>query len=234
MTRNRQILISMLLIVAMDCGLMAPAAWSCTCTIILDDFNRANEGPPPSSSWSTPVANGDASHYVRNNGVGVSADDAQTSSYWNVTTYGPDVEACASLTDTSAFLLHGAMVRIVNPNNASTAGGYMVVANPSTSVTQVYRLDGTTYTLLGADISTTWANGDAVCIKAVGATIEAFRKPSGGSWGSIGSRTDSTYSSAGYSGVFSYGGSGVAIGDNFGSATIASSVDAFFKRRLIH
>lgn len=206
------------------CALNVPTAWACTCSTILDNFNRANTGPPPSASWSAPVANGDASHYVRSNGIGTNTDDTQTSSYWNVTTFGPDVEACTTLTDVASFLLHGAMVRIVNPNNTSTAGGYMAVALDGTSVTRIYRLDGTTYTQLGADISTTWANGDAICIKAVGSTIEAFRKPSGGAWGSVGSRTDSTYTAAGYSGVFSYGGSGVDLGDDFGSATIASAV----------
>jgi len=228
-------LLAVLLLTALSSALVANAAVACTCATILDNFNRTNEGPPPSASWSAPVANGDASHYVRGNGIGTNTDDSQTSSYWNVTTYGPDVEACTTLTDITTSTLHGPMVRIVNPNNASTAGGYMATALDGTSATRIYRLDGTTYTQLGADISTTWANGDAICIRAVSTTIEAWRKPSGGSWGLLDSRTDSTYTAAGYSGVFSYGGSGAGLGDDFGSATIVSaSTENFYKRRSIH
>jgi hypothetical protein len=58
-------------------------------TLILDDFNRANEGPPPSANWVYPLIPADGGLEIIGNELGSTVQTA--SSYWN-TLVGPDCE----------------------------------------------------------------------------------------------------------------------------------------------
>lgn len=188
-------------------------------TSVIDNFNRANEGPPPSANWSGPIRPGQPRLKVVTNQVVANADD-NAEDYWSNATFGPDSEAYITIptfsNDHSSVYL-----RLQAPGTAGV-DGYRELSSAFSSVTQIYRVDDTVHTQLGADISQAWSNGDAHGADIVVSTITAYRKPSGGSWGSLGTRTDNTYAGAGNIGLNMN--SINQTGDDFGGGTIASAV----------
>jgi len=153
---------------------------------ILDDFNRADEGPPPSSSWTT-LQSG---HLVLSNQIyGVSDIESNVST--TISTYGPDSEAYVTLTslpgNTGWMMLN---VRF----QMGVVVGYSVY---------IYRDDdnGDTVTLYGdgeLDSSPiTLQAGDSFGVSAVGNEISYYHKPVGQAWEMLGSVTDSFYPDAG-------------------------------------
>jgi hypothetical protein len=67
-------------------------------TPILDDFNRANEGPPPSANWSAYHASwgfGDGLEVVSNQCKGNSYN--LCGDWWSVETFGSDCEVYVTI-----------------------------------------------------------------------------------------------------------------------------------------
>lgn len=208
-------------------------------TSILDDFNRSNEGPPPSSAWSQTFYAPSGMSVVSNT-VRAGTANSATAAYRNGGTFGADTEAYitvvtrATTGDYCSFYLDA---RLRDPSN-SGVDGYeveMVMRESSTNVNivRIWKIvNATSYTQLGSDISTTISNGDAFGIEVTGTgtvTIKAYRKPSGGSWGEIGSRTDSSspINDAGYIGMGIYDSSSVQTAlDDFGGGTVTADVGA--------
>lgn len=192
-------------------------------TPILDDFNRSNTGPPPSSSWSGPVFSGDGQLKVVSNQLSVNASGF-SDNYWN-TLVGPDCEVYATIvtiagSGTPTFYLDA---RITSPNAAGVSG-YELDWAETTGATDslfLYRFDSGVYTQLGASVSQEVASGDSLGMSVIGSTITGYYKSGAGAWTSFGARTDSTYTGIGY----------ISIGsdntthkfDNFGGGTIGSS-----------
>jgi hypothetical protein len=82
------------------------------------------------------------------------------------------------------------------------------------------RVDGGSSTTLGATAAQTVSVGDKLGIRAIGSTIEAwYYDSSAGTWSFLFSRTDSTYSSAGYIAMESRG----SALDDFGGGTANTS-----------
>lgn len=160
-------------------------------TGLLDDFNRADGAL--GANWSQPVA------VAMPDTVVIVSNQADTttnrgSAYWNVETFGPDSEVYVTtpLWDTTAIFLN--MVSV-----GASADGYEVRGRFSPALTNVYRMDSTVLTQLGADIAFTGANGDSFGADNVAGSISAYYKR-GGTWNTLGSRSDSTYG-AGYIGM---------------------------------
>src|SRR5215203_2389814 len=103
-------------------GSYSPAATGAFATI-LDTFNRANEGPPPSASWGGVVVSGQGGIKVVSNQVVADAGGDGTG-YWG-TSFNANQEAfikMASVDSTSVVLL---FARIQGPGTA-TPDGYFV------------------------------------------------------------------------------------------------------------
>src|SRR3990167_3338105 len=191
-------------------------------TSLLDNFNRTNEGPPPSASWSYPV-------YPWDNGLRVVSNQcvnngAWSDAYWN-TDVGDDEEWWATFaslgSDDSRNSVYG---RIANPNSTSLRG-YYVEFTPKVGAGadewRIFRADSSTSstqlvaTVTGHDL----AAGDGFGIELVGSTIKGYKYVSG-SWSEVLSRTDSTYLTGGYGAI---GVENNAIFDDFGGGTVVVS-----------
>lgn len=179
-------------------------------TGVLDDFDRANEGPPPSSNWTSAIEGSGGGHSVLSNQM--KANSTPSSNWWNAAQFGPDCEVHLEIVTFS----NGSYVwiRIQSPGSAAV-DGYLVFIATTTITT--YRCDNGGFTQLGASDSVTYSNGDSVGLEAIGTDISVYRK-TGGSWGAaVQSRSDATYST-GFIGVRSPSIS--SIWDNFGGGTV--------------
>jgi len=180
-------------------------------TPILDTFNRANEGPPPSANWASSgywIASSNNLKVVSNQCVPIFANGE---SYWSNTTFGPDSEAYCSVTG-STESIH--CVRLSNPGHG-TSDGYFVDWEGGKAF--IERMDNGSATLLGALIAVAFGSGDVLGVSAVGSSISAHRNGS-----SIGTRTDATYNSAGFVGLLAS-----AAVDDFGGGTYVESPRRF-------
>ena len=91
-------------------------------TAVLDNFNRANTGPPPSSSWAGPIQPGHAQLRVDTNACVPVGAEGQA--YWSGASFGPDQEVYARVPAfNNAYV--GLWLRVSNPN-ASNLTGYVV------------------------------------------------------------------------------------------------------------
>jgi hypothetical protein len=187
-------------------------------TSVLDDFNRANEGPPPSASWTNSAGTaGLAGLQVVSSTLQNSGSFEQREDYWNVTTFGPDSEVYVTVTTVgiTSFRLY---LRLQTPGTAGTDGYLAYFA--STAVF-IYRIDNTSLTQQGASVSLTLAGGESYGFEIIGSDMNVYKK-SGGSWGTtLATRTEATYSAAG----------NIAIGtdaqnwvlDDFGGGTVVTA-----------
>jgi hypothetical protein len=135
---------------------------------------------------------------------------------------GPDAEVYADVPTVTAnndFIY--VMLRITQPNGGGNGYRVRVDKQSGTDVISIQRVDNATSTTLGATFSQEVSNGDAIGLRAVGTTLTAYYKPASGSWVALGSRTDSTYTTAGYIGLGVYGSTGRL--DNFGGGTKVAS-----------
>lgn len=166
---------------------------------ILDSFNRADEGPPPSASWTSIV-----NSVAEDAGLRVSSNELRAvnsnlnSAYLNAN-YGPNVEGYMTLRNNSTVDRMGFYFRF----DPATDNGYSVLArgaSPSNTI-RVYRVTAGAFNQLGADISQTIAVGDSLGLTMISDTITVYYKVGAGSWTALTTRTDSTYTGAGKLGV---------------------------------
>lgn len=185
-------------------------------TGILDNFNRANTGPPPSSNWSGPTnPSNDQLQVVSNQCVSVGS---YADNWWNVSQFG-DCECyftIASYPDEDWRYCWLAL-RLQSPGTAGRDGYEVVVETQAGGNDNVYinRLDNAVNTQLGASLSVNLATGDSLGAEFIGSTLTVYHK-TGGTWSNIGSRTDSTYG-AGYIGI---GTEPIIVLDDFGGGAI--------------
>lgn len=194
-------------------------------TGILDDFNRANTGPPPSSSWgSNKVFSATANNLIVSSNAITSGNTNFQSSWWNPSTFGPDAECyitCTTLPAGASDEVAFVMARLATPGGTGVDGyGVAVTKQSGTDLVEVYRIDNAAQTLLGASMSQEFSAGDSIGVECSGSSIRAHYKASGGSWTQLGSRTDSTYSAAGNVGVELF--STTVRLDDFGGGTVVT------------
>lgn len=202
-------------------------------TSVLDDFNRSNVGPPLGGNWS--VVYNLTGFTIVSNHIEPGGSALTCGEYWNAATFGPDCEAYITdltVDTTGAWAGIVLQVRLANPGS-STMTGYEVdfyLRDDSSTVGDVYfyRLDDSaTFVQLGATITgLTFSNGVTFGIEMIGSTLKAYYKPSGGSWTEIGSRTDTTYDSAGYIAVgWWYTDPTATDLDDFGGGTVVGGTN---------
>jgi hypothetical protein len=147
------------------------------------------------------------------------------SSYWNAATFGPGVEAYATIPTwwnnaSSDFWLwtNG------NAENTSGVDGYMMALN-NAGTWQLHRFDNNVGTQVGANLGTqVVGSGDSVGVEVIaGGTHQAYYKASGGSWATLGStRSDNTYTSGHIGLSKGYQDTTSVVGD-FGGGTIVAA-----------
>lgn len=204
-------------------------------TGVLDTFDRADENPlSDGGKWTNKTDPGFGDCQVLTNlGAGVGAGG--NGAFRNNQTYGPDTEAFLTIStlagngdDT------GVEIRIAD-GGLTTVDAYRVVAQKaagaSNDIWRVARLDNTVQTVLGANIIQEFSAGDGLGIEMVGSTITVYWK-TGGTWTSLGTRTDTTYTAAGNIGMLmdtttprvnDFGGGTVGIIPLVGSGTLAGA-----------
>lgn len=158
---------------------------------LLDDANRANTGPPPSGSWSTP--SGAA-------GISVSGNQFAGSGAGNVAiytgSYGPDCEARFKIATLAG---NGNGISVVccgqQVSSLATIDGYTVVHTQAagTDTVNIQKMTDGSVVTLGASINQEVAAGDSIGIQRRGTGVEGFYESGAGAWSSLGTRTDSTY-----------------------------------------
>lgn len=197
-------------------------------TPILDDFNRADEGPPPSASWSFPITTN------AGNGLGVSSNHlvplpSNAESWYQVAYGGKHQEVYIDITDKSTAGVISLFVCIANPEQDNTADGYKVSVDIATQVGTIYRLDNAVATTLGSSFSFNPSNGDSIGIDANTTSIRYMTKTSG-VWSEVASRSENTYR-GGYLGV-GIGGS-LQVLDNFGGGTVSEPTELMIQMGYI-
>jgi hypothetical protein len=194
-------------------------------TGILDNFNRAAEGPPPSASWTNVWI--DAAGGLRTDGVAClmnAAGDGVDSSYWNVADFGPDCEVHAKFPIKDSFPTGAEFVlalRLANIGTGTTDGYGLDIDIGGAGVHSVMRYDNQVPAGVGSTFSQAWTAGDSFGFEAIGTTLKAYYKPAAGSWTEIASRTDSTYTAAGKIGLAIAGLNAEGTADDFGGGTIS-------------
>lgn len=161
---------------------------------LIDDFNRTNEGPPLSSSWTQSGRVSYGFQVVTNEGQAETVSNT-CEEYYNVRDYGPDVEAHYTIGQVSSTTFSSVAVRMADEDTANVDCYY--AQQRGTTGLQLWRLDNDTDTALGSIQTQTIATGDKIGISAIGTTITGYFDDGGAGWAPFDSTMDSTYSSAG-------------------------------------
>ena len=214
---------------------MGGPAWAFPTTGVLDNFNRADEDPLANGTWSGAITSGGEQCRIVSNAVQGRATAGHVgTSYWGGT-FGPDSEVFIDITTRAATAgdKAGVFLRIVNPGTASVDGYIALIRfDVAGDLIRVLRLDNAVETQIGSDInvSPNFVSGDGFGMSMVGSTITLYKRLSG-TWSSLGTITDATYSAAGNIGVDSEAPD--FVGDNFGGGTVVVSGGAVPFRMLL-
>lgn len=188
-------------------------------TPVLDNFNRSNQGPPPSSSWSGPYYGDPDGLIVAGNLCRGNNSSFFNSNYWNVFTVS---DPCEIYVDIS-----------VHPNNGqdlwlefvsgtlATPNGYGIDYhfNGTDGKWQFTKFTNGAQATLNSlqTITGGFVNGDGWGFGLNNGVLSAYRRSSG-TWSSLGTATDNTYK-----GPFNLGlemnGTTTTI-DNFGGGSV--------------
>lgn len=197
-------------------------------TSVLDDFNRANTGPPPSANWTSGAFNTSGLKVVSNQALRVAG--ANGDGFWNPSTFGPDGEVFVTLVNLAASGNIYLYLRLNNVPGFATANGYALYA-ASAGSTIVYRIDpGGAATQIGSTMSPGFTAGDSVGASIAGSTISVYKK-TGGVWSLVGTRSESTYTTSGYIGL-AINDNDTQATDDFGGGTILSLVGSYVTHGL--
>lgn len=195
-------------------------------TPILDDFNRANEGPPLSGSWGASVGfldSGLPGHVVASNQMRrPSGSDTEAESYWQEP-FGANSECYIEITGLGVNSL--ALGVRLHDLGFSTLNGYYALINHMDEV-RIWKVASGTSTLLVNEVlflplgvGTKWG------IRAAGSLIELWSDSGDGNgWQPLLGVTDTTFAQGGFVAV---GTSSSIFGllDNFGGGNIGSLSD---------
>lgn len=212
-------------------------------TPILDSFNRANEGPPPSTNWTTGIAVGfggfsEPGHEVIGNELANTFNDV-AQNYWNVGQFGPDCEAYITVTNATGLISAELAARLTNIGQF-TCDGYVVQAQPAggeggpNRVYTIYRIDDGLLTMLDfvGESGVGSMTGDRYGIQIIGSVIYLWGD-TGDGWEIKLTANDSTHTTAGFIGVVTEIGSQSRL-DDFGGGVFVpeGGVSVFNFRNL--
>jgi hypothetical protein len=190
-------------------------------TGILDNFNRANEGPPPSASYTGAISgNALTNAWVVTSNVAAGNRTGASTCWWNVSTFGPDMEGYFTVTTkVGSGAYCGVFLRLQSPGGAGWDGYtlyYNTDAGGANDDMEIYRADNGVETLLGASVTQEVATSDQFFANAVGTALKIHQNGT-----ERVSRTDATYGSAGYIGLYMDDTTGRI--DDFGGGTVVTA-----------
>lgn len=169
-----------------------------TVTTVLDDFNRANEGPPP-TGWSTVSGTGFS---VVSNQCKLASGTSGLSRRTGSGDFGADCEHYATLATKAGAAGRYAGVAARFSNSANTAYWVFLVESAGTDTWEIWKYVAGVSTQLGATITGPEVTaGDKIGIECNGTTISAYVFQSS-AWTLVGSRTDSAISAGGRTGLY--------------------------------
>lgn len=192
-------------------------------TGILDSATRGDESP--ATGWTDNV---DGSSY---GGVKILSNRLRPISgdswdYFSAGTYGPDAEVYWT-DDVGANVTF--YVRLT-PIGSASVDGYGLAR--TTTAYSFIRLDNDADTVLGAAVSQANSAGDGSGLSVIGSTLTGYYSAGATATGSIGTRTDSTYTSAGYIAPYMTGG-GASIYNIGGGTEVVASAGINTRRALL-
>jgi RHS repeat-associated protein len=184
-------------------------------TGILDNFNRADGAL--GSNWTGPVWPSDSPDQIISQRM-APPGSGWGDDYWSAQQFGADQEVYYTLAALGNGNSSEPLVRVQNSGTGSLRA-YGLYVDDAGDTLQIFRVENTSETPIGAAASVTIGAGDQIGLRAVGTTISAWHRPSGGSWTQVVSVTDSTVTGPGYVGIALDSGS-VRI-DDFGGGTVS-------------
>jgi len=220
-----------LLSVCLFALLMPMTTWAFPTNAVLDTFDRANEGPPP-TGWAGPIWNGDHQLKIISN---LLQQDTLPGGdiYWN-SSFSADQEVYAIINNLPlansgvSFYL-----RVASPHTGSETFieiAYTALAGTDTIDVLINQAETNKLTI-NQEVSA----GDSIGASVVGNLITVYYKAAAGSWGSIGSVSDGTVTGAGFIGIGFGGSAGGVTANDFGGGSLSAAgpdVTPFYKRRV--
>lgn len=184
-------------------------------TPVLDTFTRADENPL-TGIWLGELTPGESQlQLLSNRAAGVNPDPLFNGSY--TTPVGADCEAYATIPVDDAGNRCEVYARVFIDVGGLDA--YCVSRVGSTW--SIRKKTNSGDAAVGATATQAFSAGDSLGIACYGSTIEGWYKPAAGAWTLVLSRTDTTWTNAGYIGLRLFG--TVYRADDFGGGTIAST-----------
>jgi hypothetical protein len=184
-------------------------------TSVLDNFNATNEDPlSRGGNWPGVAYSGGTRMRLVSN-----AATARTTTWcdgYYKTSYAAGQEVYGT---TGANQIHELLLRQTSVG-AAGHDGYAVEFRVPDDQINFYRTDNNVDTKLGATLSQALNSGDGIGADMSSSTLSAYRYSSSAWSAALTTRTDSTYSAAGYIGLALYD---TAIIDNFGGGEIVAA-----------
>jgi len=160
-------------------------------TPVLDDFIRGDEGPPPSASWENTLFPSTGGMVVLTNQL-AKESAIRCSAFW-ITPPGLNYELFATVATRPA---DGSDADLnVARNSAADYDGYLVRLHRDDvggDLFELRRWDNGSSALLDT-VGVTFADGDALGLRRIGAALEGWYKPAAGAWTQLLSASDATY-----------------------------------------
>lgn len=199
-------------------------------TGILDNFNRANANPLDGSWAVAPYNTSFTQLKIVSSEVTMVTTNANDALYYYTgdTAIGPDFEVfvdVGTVSVTQHFI-------IIGGRYDATGNGYKLDWDAGASRVRVWRDSSGTRTQLGLNITQALNTKASIGMSMIDTLITVYYKTSGGSWASIGTRTDSTWTTAGRLHLGMWLSTGSRSMDNFGGGTIGvTSISAVMTPR---
>ncbi len=179
-------------------------------TAILDDFNRANEGPPPSSSWTAGL--GTNALVVLSNQCANGSGQSGGALWGTATTADCEVYATAAVVPSAGSDEISLWARYVDSSS------HYRVRWLADDVLYLWHLT----TELGTYSIPSASNGDKIALQCIGAAISVWYKPSAGAWAEVISVTNASTTEAGDIGLSAYD-TNVRM-DDFGGGSLCEEI----------
>lgn len=191
---------------------------------IVDNFNRANEGPPMTgwTAWMSTGLKVVSNQCAPNDGL-------DNGGYFTSAMGGPDVEASVTIATLPANGGQTSVIARGNPTGAGFNGSWYAAYHAPDAGTDTIGIEWFDSSGAGSTILGSWsqdlAAGDILRIRCVGSSIQAWAF-TGGRWILVGQVTDTNIAGTGSNnkvGIYNYGNGGTgARYDNFSAGTIVS------------
>lgn len=188
---------------------------------LLDNFNRANEGPPPSASWlSSAFSTGTSQMAVVSNAL-KRPGSGYGSAVWG-TQYGPDTILIVTLSTVGDFTM---ILRGQAPGSGAWDGYELAYTNSTHTFLLDVVTNNTNGPTLASTSSTTLSNGDKVAFMVIDNTL-SMAVNSGGAWSAdlLTASAGASITGAGYVGIWANGTTPVFDDFSAGTVTPISSV----------